>query len=113
MVRCALIFQKVDCFLAGSLFDSERCIRAGRSRKTNKKIAIKHIDRVFQVKEDAIRILRELQFLRLLRHPNVSQLDVFSRVVADRVSLERIRCDQIIEIEDVLLPKNGGTFNDV
>lgn len=48
--------------------------RAGRVREgteRGKKIAIKHIARVFQVKEDAIRIIRELRFLRVLKHPNV------------------------------------------
>jgi serine/threonine protein kinase len=62
---------------------------AGRSRQTRVKVAIKHIDRVFQVKEDAIRILRELQFLRMLRHP------------------------KIISVENVLLPRDAKTFNDV
>ena len=46
--------------------------RAGRCRtKDNKKVAIKHIDRVFEVREDALRIVRELRFLRLLKHANV------------------------------------------
>ena len=34
-------------------------------------MAIKHIDRVFEVREDALRIVRELRFLRLLKHANV------------------------------------------
>jgi hypothetical protein len=34
-------------------------------------VAIKHIDRVFEVREDALRIVRELRFLRLLKHANV------------------------------------------
>ena len=46
--------------------------RAGRCRtKDGRKVAIKHIDRVFEVREDALRIVRELRFLRLLRHANV------------------------------------------
>ena len=48
-----------------------RC-RAGRTRgATLKKVAIKHIDRVFDAREDALRIVRELRFLRLLKHANV------------------------------------------
>lgn len=62
---------------------------AGRSRSAGTKVAIKHIDRVFQVREDAIRILRELRFLRMLKHSH------------------------IIAVEDVLLPKDPKTFNDV
>lgn len=37
-------------------------------------MAIKHIDRVFEVREDALRIVRELRFLRLLKHANVRRL---------------------------------------
>lgn len=52
----------------------DRCAtdRAGRYRgQAAKKVAIKHIDRVFEVREDALRIVRELRFLRLLKHTNV------------------------------------------
>ena len=39
-------------------------------------MAIKHIDRVFEVREDALRIVRELRFLRLLKHANVRFIQI-------------------------------------
>ena len=42
-----------------------------------------------QVREDAIRILRELRLLRLLEHP------------------------KIVAVEDVIMPSDKGTFEDV
>ena len=59
-------------------------LRAGRCRtKSNKKVAIKHIDRVFEVREDALRIVRELRFLRLLKHANVRTIvSAYSRYEA-------------------------------
>ena len=47
-----------------------RC-SAARNRHTGEKVAIKHIDRVFADKADTVRIIRELRFLRVLKHPNV------------------------------------------
>ena len=62
---------------------------AGRSRVTGEKVAIKHIDRVFEDKADTVRIVRELRFLRLLRHPN------------------------IIGVKEVLVPRNETAFHDI
>ena len=44
---------------------------AARNKHTGEKVAIKHIDRVFADKADTVRIIRELRFLRILKHPNI------------------------------------------
>ncbi|CAM8904107.1 hypothetical protein QQ045_011092 [Rhodiola kirilowii] len=44
---------------------------SGLNRETNEKVAIKKIHKVFQNRIDALRTLRELQLLRLIRHENV------------------------------------------
>ena len=44
---------------------------AAREKQSSTKVAIKHIDRVFADKADTVRIIRELRFLRVLKHPNV------------------------------------------
>jgi len=62
---------------------------AGRNRSTGEKVAIKHIDRVFADKADTVRIIRELRFLRLLRHPN------------------------IVAVSEVLIPQREKTFDDI
>jgi serine/threonine protein kinase len=62
---------------------------AGRNRTTDGKVAIKHIDRVFADKADTVRIIRELRFLRLLKHPN------------------------IVEVQDVLIPQRQKAFDDI
>ena len=62
---------------------------AARNKHTGEKVAIKHIDRVFADKADTVRIIRELRFLRLLKHPN------------------------IIGVVDVLLPQQRTTFDDI
>ena len=62
---------------------------AGRNRKTDEKVAIKHIDRVFSDKADTVRIIRELRFLRLLQHPNV------------------------VSVKNVLLPQKRKEFDDI
>ena len=62
---------------------------AGRNRTTDEKVAIKHIDRVFADKADTVRIIRELRFLRLLKHPN------------------------IVEVQDVLIPQRQKAFDDI
>ena len=62
---------------------------AGRNRTTNEKVAIKHIDRVFADKADTVRIIRELRFLRLLKHPN------------------------IVAVKDVLIPQRQKAFDDI
>jgi serine/threonine protein kinase len=62
---------------------------AGRNRSTNDKVAIKHIDRVFADKADTVRIIRELRFLRLLKHPN------------------------IVAVSDVLIPQRQKAFDDI
>ena len=59
---------------------------AARNKHTGEKVAIKHIDRVFADKADTVRIIRELRFLRVLKHPN------------------------IIGVVDVLLPQQRTTF---
>ena len=58
---------------------------AARNKHTGEKVAIKHIDRVFADKADTVRIIRELRFLRILKHPN------------------------IIGVVDVLMPQVSGT----
>ena len=63
--------------------------QAARNKHTGEKVAIKHIDRVFADKADTVRIIRELRFLRLLKHPN------------------------IIGVVDVLLPQQRTTFDDI
>ena len=62
---------------------------AGRNRSTGEKVAIKHIDRVFADKADTVRIIRELRFLRLLRHPN------------------------IVAVSEVLIPQREKSFDDI
>jgi serine/threonine protein kinase len=62
---------------------------AGRNRTTDEKVAIKHIDRVFADKADTVRIIRELRFLRLLKHPN------------------------IVAVKDVLIPQRQKAFDDI
>ena len=64
-------------------------IQAARNKHTGEKVAIKHIDRVFADKADTVRIIRELRFLRLLKHPN------------------------IIGVVDVLLPQQRTSFDDI
>lgn len=44
---------------------------AGTSRSTGAAVAIKHIGNAFLTPNDAVRTLRELQLLRLLKHPNL------------------------------------------
>ena len=44
---------------------------SAQNRYTGEKVAIKHIDRVLADKADTVRIIRELRFLRLLKHPNI------------------------------------------
>uniref|UniRef100_A0A7N0RBU1 Mitogen-activated protein kinase n=1 Tax=Kalanchoe fedtschenkoi TaxID=63787 RepID=A0A7N0RBU1_KALFE len=61
---------------------------SGLNRETNEKVAIKKIHKVFQNRIDALRTLRELQLLRLIRHENV------------------------IVLKDVMLPVNRS-FKDV
>ena len=65
---------------------SARKRRAGRRPAA---CAIKRIHNVFSLKEDAIKTLRELHFLRVFRHPNV------------------------VGLLDVLVPENEEAFNDV
>ncbi len=62
---------------------------SARHRRTGKKCAIKHISGVFFLKDDAIKTIRELRFLRVFRHPNV------------------------VGLHDVLVPLNAQTFDDV
>lgn len=62
---------------------------AAQNRQTHEKVAIKHIDRVLADKADTIRIVRELRFLRLLKHPN------------------------IIAVHDVLLPTARTAFDSI
>ena len=62
---------------------------AARNKHTGEKVAIKHIDRVFADKADTVRIIRELRFLRILKHPN------------------------IIGVVDVLMPQARTTFDDI
>lgn len=62
---------------------------AAQHRRTGKKCAIKHISGVFFLKDDAIKTIRELRFLRVFRHPNV------------------------VGLHDVLVPRNAQTFDDV
>jgi len=90
-------YSKADAF-GGSKYEVSHIVGkgaygvvwAGRTRgATLKKVAIKHIDRVFDAREDALRIVRELRFLRLLKHANV------------------------VAVEDVLLPRNPKSFNDI
>lgn len=42
-----------------------------RCRGTGEDVAIKHIDRVFADPADAVRTIRELRFLRMLKHPSI------------------------------------------
>jgi serine/threonine protein kinase len=58
-------------------------------RRTGKQCAIKHIDRVFFTKGDAVRTLREMRFLRQFKHPNV------------------------IRLHDIIVPRNAEAFDDV
>jgi serine/threonine protein kinase len=62
---------------------------SGVERSTKQKVAIKHIDHVFDNRSDAARTLRELRLLRELRHPN------------------------LVAIKGVLLPRSRGFFNEV
>ena len=57
--------------------------------QTGEKVAIKKINDVFQHVSDAIRILREIKLLRLLRHPD------------------------IVEIKHILLPPSPRDFKDI
>ncbi|XP_017602858.1 mitogen-activated protein kinase 19-like [Gossypium arboreum] len=56
---------------------------------TGKKVAIKKIRDVFDYTSDALRILREVKLLRLLRHPD------------------------IVEIKHIMLPPSKREFNDI
>ena len=51
-------------------------------------VAIRHIDRVFTDKADTVRVIRELRFLWVLKHPN------------------------IVGVVDVLLPQQRTSFDD-
>eukprot|EP01047_Picozoa_sp_COSAG01_P025006 COSAG01_NODE_1564_length_9896_cov_4.868837_1_plen_90_part_00 len=44
---------------------------AATDRSTGCCVAIKHIDRLFYQKLDAVRTIRELRLLRVLRHPSL------------------------------------------
>mmetsp|Transcript_5606 Transcript_5606/g.20389 ORF Transcript_5606/g.20389 Transcript_5606/m.20389 type:complete len:475 (-) Transcript_5606:272-1696(-) len=57
--------------------------------RTGQKVAIKKINDVFDHVSDAIRILREIKLLRLLKHPD------------------------IVEIKHILLPPSKGDFKDI
>jgi serine/threonine protein kinase len=60
-----------------------------RSRGTGEDVAIKHIDRVFSDPADTVRIIRELRFLRMLKHP------------------------AIVGVSTVLHPANPARFDDI
>ena len=60
-----------------------------RCRGTGEEVAIKHIDRVFADPADAVRTIRELRFLRMLKHP------------------------AIVVVETVLHPANPARFDDI
>lgn len=62
---------------------------SAQHRRTGKACAIKHISGVFAIKDDAIKTLRELRFLRVFQHPNV------------------------VGLHDVLVPRDAQGFNDV
>ena len=62
---------------------------SARDRRTGKACAIKRIHDVFSLKDDAIKTLRELHFLRVFRHPNV------------------------VSLRHALVPENAEEFNDV
>lgn len=56
---------------------------------TGDRVAIKKINRVFDHVSDAIRVLREIKLLRMLRHPD------------------------IVEIKNILLPHSRRNFQDI
>ena len=60
-------YQPIKVVGRGSYGTVWSCTR----RKNNTSCALKKVKALFDVKLDTIRVLRELQFLRLLRHPNV------------------------------------------
>ncbi len=60
-----------------------------RCRGTGEDVAIKHIDRVFADPADAVRTIRELRFLRMLKHPS------------------------IVGVSTVLHPANPARFDDI
>ncbi|KAE8703341.1 Mitogen-activated protein kinase 18 [Hibiscus syriacus] len=62
---------------------------AARDTHTGEKVAIKKIQDVFEHASDAIRILREVKLLRLLRHPD------------------------IVEIKRIMLPPSKREFKDI
>lgn len=49
---------------------------AATDNQTGERVAIKRISNVFDNVADAVRILREVKLLRLLRHPDVVQVRV-------------------------------------
>ena len=57
--------------------------------QTGEKVAIKKITNIFEHSSDAIRILREIKLLRLLRHPD------------------------IVEIKRIMLPPSRREFKDI
>lgn len=80
-IRDAVVLTRAPCCV---------CVNsAAQNRQTHEKVAIKHIDRVLADKADTIRIVRELRFLRLLKHPN------------------------IIAVHDVLLPTARTAFDSI
>ncbi|KAK4535120.1 hypothetical protein CDCA_CDCA03G1145 [Cyanidium caldarium] len=61
-----------------------------RDTRTNEDVAIKHVRKVFEYVREAVRMLRELKFLRILRgHPN------------------------IVQVRDVLPPGDSDRFDDI
>ena len=62
---------------------------AARDRGSGEPVAIKHIDRVFLDTADAVRTVRELRFLRVLKHP------------------------AIVNVRTVLIPERPSSFDDV
>ena len=74
------------CVIWAIISNSLWLCRAGRTRETQpKRVAIKHIDRLFDIREDALRIVRELRFLRLLQHANVRTRPRMFRTTPDRI----------------------------
>ncbi|XP_076947942.1 mitogen-activated protein kinase 19-like [Bidens hawaiensis] len=62
---------------------------AALDKQTGQKVAIKKITNIFEHTSDAIRILREIKLLRLLRHPD------------------------IVEIKHILMPPSRKDFKDI
>lgn len=86
--------------------------------RNGEKVAIKKIQDVFKNVSDATRILREIKFLRMLRHPNIVQIKNIILPHSRKkfkdiyVVLELMESDlhQVMKTNDDLTPEHHRVF---